>query len=75
MSKINTKKTQRPKGLPFSDTILDRLRKQCEIGLPEISEMKFLQTSSQTKFSTNRYQCSTLFQQELDLLKKRPYLT
>ncbi len=37
MSKINMKKTQRPKGLPFSDTILDRLRKQCEIGLPEIS--------------------------------------
>ncbi|AAN48313.1 Rieske 2Fe-2S domain-containing protein [Leptospira interrogans] len=74
MSKISTKKIQRPKDLPFSNTILDRLRKQCEIGLPEISEMEFLQTSSQTKFLTNRYQCSTLFQQELDLLKKRPYL-
>lgn len=71
MSKINTKKTQRPKGLPFSDTILDRLRKQCV----KSDFLKFLQTSSQTKFSTNRYQCSTLFQQELDLLKKRPYLT
>ncbi|WP_036041766.1 aromatic ring-hydroxylating oxygenase subunit alpha [Leptospira alstonii] len=74
MLETETKETQRPKRLPFSTSVLNRVWKQSQTGVPEISGMEHLRADPETKFSTERYRSATTFQKEWDLFRKRPYL-
>lgn len=69
MQELQNRSGLRPKHLPFSTEVLERLKKQSDSGVPEISETF---QSGATQFSTNRYYDESAFQNEKELFLKRP---
>nr|PJZ91050.1 ribosomal subunit interface protein [Leptospira ellisii] len=71
--KTEIKETYRTKHLPFSELLLERVRKQSELGVPEIYP-GFDGTDADSGLSTDGYLKNDVFQKETDLLRRRPFL-
>ncbi|WP_246057606.1 aromatic ring-hydroxylating oxygenase subunit alpha [Leptospira gomenensis] len=70
--KTEIKENQRTKHLPFSRTLLERVRRQSELGVPEI--FPGLEGSGVSGISTGRYVNEESFLKEKELFHRRPFL-
>ncbi|XDD49191.1 aromatic ring-hydroxylating dioxygenase subunit alpha [Leptospira sp. WS92.C1] len=71
MSEKKTIELARPKSLPFSTAILDRVLKQSKIGMPEISESEFIENKETSALKTDFYTNEEIFASEMKLFQER----
>ncbi|MBM9501435.1 Rieske 2Fe-2S domain-containing protein [Leptospira sp. 201903071] len=71
MFEKETAELARPKSLPFSTEVLERILKQSKIGMPEISAIESLRAENRPVLKADFYRDEGLYSSELNLFEKR----